>query len=268
MPDMVLLSQSKVRTFLTCRRRFELRYLHRVPWPAAPLAEKDEALLGRGQQFHELLHRHFLGLPMEAESIDDAQVRGWWRTFRQEGPRLPNGRYLPELTLTIPLGALLLNGRFDLLIIGTDTAPPTAHIYDWKTGHPRHLADLRHDWQTRLYLALIAEGGAALGHTFAPEQIHLTYWYAVAPNEPRTIAYTADWHRQNWQEISQIGQQIEQAMQTNEWPLTDNWDECRTCGFQTYCHRASQPAAADEADLEAEDTPELPSAIWLEPHLP
>ncbi|HUM72486.1 MAG TPA: PD-(D/E)XK nuclease family protein, partial [Chloroflexota bacterium] len=162
MNETLLLSRGKLTTFLECRRRFQLRYLEEAAWPAAPLAVADEARLGLGQQFHELAQRHFLGLKIESAAIQERTLRGWWLTFARFLPHLPHGRTLPELTLTIPIGRHLLHGRFDLLIIGEIDGRAFAHLYDWKTGRQPDETTLRHDWQTRLYLAMLAEGGQAL----------------------------------------------------------------------------------------------------------
>ncbi len=281
MNDALLLSRYKLITFLACRRRFQLRYLAEAAWPAAPLAVADEARLGLGQQFHQLVQRHFLGLKIEPATIDDRTLRGWWLTFERFLPQLPHGRALPELTLTIPIGQHLLHGRFDLLIIGETDGRAFAHLYDWKTGRQPDETTLRHDWQTRLYLAMLAEGGQALwgeGQTpLLPEQISLTYWYVTAPTKPHTFVYSPAWHKQNWTEIRAIVAQIEAQPNTGGvWPLTEDRAQCRVCAYQALCGRqevdtpalsATEVAVsllAGEADEETDDLLALP----LEPALP
>jgi hypothetical protein len=260
MSDSLLFSRTKFATFLACQRRFQLRYLRQLPWPDAPLSEQAEQVQGRGQQFHQLLERHFLGLPVEPNEIGDGVVRGWWLAFQSSGLRLPNGRSLPELSLTIPVAGHLLNGRFDLLI--TDNRQ--AHIFDWKTGRPQPESRLRHDWQTRLYLAMIAESGDALGAKFVPEQIAITYWYVSEPDVPRTIGYSHVEHKQNWAEIQQLVTQIESQLALDEWPLTDDWGECRVCAYQAYCGRQ----AAGTAELPPNEDEEEIITLQLEPNIP
>lgn len=268
-PSPLTLSRSRLETFLACQRRFQLRYLRRLPWPPQPLSADTEETLARGQQFHQLLERHFLGMAVEPGLIGDERVRHWWDLFQRSGLNLPEGRPfherpLPELTLTIPVGAHLLVGRFDLLILGTQDGQPFAHLFDWKTGRPRREADLRRDWQTRLYLAMLAEGGQALLEDVSPEAITITYWYAAAPDEPRTIRYDAAWHAQNWAEIQALAAQIDAQLSANEWPLTTDWILCRDCAYQVYCGRQEAGSAVPIADEDAE-----PEADWLlEPDLP
>lgn len=260
------LSRTKFAAFLACQRRFQLRYLRHLPWPDAPLSPQAALVMGRGQQFHQLLERHFLGLPVEMNEIEDGVVRGWWLAF--QGSRsisslqsaISNHSSLPELTLTIPVAGHLLNGRFDLLL----TNKQQAHIFDWKTGRPQPEHRLRHDWQTRLYLAMVAESGVALGARFAPEQIAITYWYVSEPDAPRTIHYDAAWHEQNWAEIQQLVAQIEVQLAEGEWPLTEDWGECRLCAFQAYCGRQ----AAGTAVATTDEDEEVVIRLQLEPNLP
>jgi CRISPR/Cas system-associated exonuclease Cas4 (RecB family) len=270
MNETIVLSRNKLATFLACQRRFQLRYLERQAWPEAPLAELDEERLGRGQQFHQLLQRHFLGLKVETAAIEDRTLRGWWLAFEKHKPKLPNGRLLPELSLTIPISQHLLHGRFDLLVIGEENGLPFAHIFDWKTGRPPDEATLRHDWQTRLYLAMLAEGGQALwtnSPPFHPDHIAITYWYATAPDEPITIAYNRPWHERNWAELTAVVSQIEaQLAQGGLWPLTDDWSLCRMCAYQALCGRQGAGTAVITLtdDVESDDLFEF----VLEPQLP
>jgi PD-(D/E)XK nuclease superfamily len=263
-----LLSRNKLTTFLACQRQFQLHYLERRAWPEAPLPEADEERLDRGQQFHQLVQRHFLGLSVEAAAIEDRTLRRWWLAFEQNKPELPGGRLLPELTLTIPIGSHLLHGRFDLLVIGEENGLPFAHIFDWKTGKPPDETTLRHDWQTRLYLAMLAEGGQALwanNPAIQPDHIAITYWYATAPDEPITIPYNHAWHERNWAELMALVAQIEaQLAQDGVWPLTDDWSLCRVCAYQALCGRQGAGTAVILADEETDDF----FAFHLEPELP
>ncbi|MEM7112930.1 MAG: PD-(D/E)XK nuclease family protein [Chloroflexota bacterium] len=240
----ISLSRFKLTTFLECQRRFQLRFLERLAWPLEPLSETVERSMARGQAFHQLLERHFLGLPVNVAALADGRLREWWFALQQSGIQLPNGRYLPELDLTTPLlqteeGMFLLNGRFDLLIVGTENNTPFAHLFDWKTGLPRPESELRHDWQTRLYLAMLAESGSAILGTpaLSPDQIAITYWYVSEPDEPRTIRYSQAQHDTNWADLQAIAAQISTAHASNDWPLTDNLTYCRHCAYQAYCGR-------------------------------
>lgn len=259
MTETLLLSRYKLDAFLACQRRFHLRFRRRLPWPNRPLTDRWAEVRERGEQFHQLLERHFLGLTVVAEAIEDVELRRWWSLF-QRHVKLPEGEATPERSLTVPIGGHVLNGRFDLLIL----SPQSAHIFDWKTGQPHSEADLRHDWQTRLYLAMLAEGSTALGQTYEPEQIAITYWYVNDPAAPRTIHYNQAWHKQNWADIQAIVIQIDAALTQDTWPLTEEWAHCRHCAYQAYCGRQDAGEAITN-DLE-EVTDE--ADIFLEPETP
>jgi hypothetical protein len=270
MSESIILSRTKLETFLTCQRRFTLRYRQKMAWPEQPLPLQSERLLQQGKLFHQLIERHFLGVPVEP-LVDDDRVRTWWRLFQHSEMAAINGRLLPEHTLTIPLGQHLLTGRFDLLVLEERDGEPFVHIFDWKTGHPRQKVALRQDWQTRVYLAMVMEGHAALwenGRTLPASHITLTYWYAQDAQTPITFTYSDAWHTQNWAEMTQTAEAITQALAGNQWPLTDNLAACSGCAFQVYCGRqaaSSSPTSAIDVDALP---PEDEASLFVEPDLP
>ena len=247
---MQIFSRPRLMAFLTCQRRFQLRYVAQLPWPAAPQSQSQQEATYRGQLFHQLLERHFLGLN-EPEKADIPQLRQWWATFERHGPSLPAGTRLPEISLTVPVGRHLLTGRFDLLVL----AEGEAHIFDWKTeARPRPEWALRSDWQTILYLALLVEGGVALqNRPILPDQVRLTYWFANDPAASVTIDYGPGQHQANWRQITDLIAQIDRQISNDQaWPMTDDWAECGRCAFQLYCGRqiiappAGEPTESDD----------------------
>jgi hypothetical protein len=264
----LLLSRAKLEAFLACPRRFQLRSLEHLPWPHVPDEPQSTETMERGQQFHLLMERHFLGLDIPLTTIGDAAVATWYQAFKESKLAIPNGRYLPEHRLTVPVGKHLLLGRFDLLIVGERAGEPFAHIYDWKTGKARDEHVLRQDWQTRLYLTLLAEGGAALGgngRSLKPENITLTYWYAAQPDKPRIMEYGQAEHDQNWADIQAVVAQVDESLGQDKWPLTDDLAQCRRCAYQIYCGRQ----AAGLADPPTNEDPIADEPDWLlEPDLP
>lgn len=248
--DVLTLSRYKLMTFLTCQRRFQLRYLAELPWPSAPQDGKWQTAIGQGEAFHQLAERHFLGLPL---AIADEQLRGWWDVFERFVDSLPAGKRLPELSLTVPIGSHLLTGRYDLLILGEDG---NVYIFDWKTeARPRSEAELLTDWQTTLYLAMLAESGGAFGRQISPEQIKLTYWFANAPADSVIIPYSEAMHRSNWQKMLTVVDKIDgNLLAEDEWPLTDNRETCGRCAYAVYCGRVGVPAG-EPLDWQEEPLP-------------
>lgn len=258
------LSRHHIESFLACRRRFQLRYLERLPWPSAPLTVEDELALERGTQFHQIVQRALLGLD---PTLEDGIVSAWWDGFRAFIPHLPQGGRYPELALTVPVkgtaGGHFLTGRFDLLIIGQRNGKPAAHIFDWKTSPPRDVDTLRRSWQTRFYLALLAEGGSALfGDRLAPEEISMTYWYAAEPDAPRALRYDSPQHQANWAELTAIVATIDACLKSGEWPLTDELERCRRCNYQAYNGRQE---AGDPLPLDGDEDGPIVESGTLEP---
>lgn len=262
---MLTLSRASLESFLTCQRRFELRYVQRLPWPHLPEPEATAAVMHKGEQFHQLVQRHWLGLPVVDEVLDEgpAEVRQWWDTFLRHAPRLPAGaRPLPEMTLSVGVGGHILLGRFDLLVV----EPTHLHIYDWKTGRPRPAADLRRDWQTRLYMALAVAGSTAVGlPQLAAEQVRMTYWYAREPEKSVTLRYDTAEHQRTWGEIEQVVAQIEARLAGEaRWPLTEDVATCQRCVYGPYCGRASVPALVAQILAEWREWDEAPDPVVVD----
>jgi CRISPR/Cas system-associated exonuclease Cas4 (RecB family) len=253
MEPSLILSRNKVATFTSCRRRFQLRYLQQLAWPAPPAAKRDEKARALGERFHQLLHRHFLGLPLDEEVTGDKTLHRWWEAFQAHPPSLLPGRRYPEFTLTVPAAPYLLTGRFDLLIV----SPQGAHVYDWKTeAKPRPQEELRHDLQTRFYLALLVVGSAALGQSLSPGQVGMSYWYVNAPQATVTIQYDEAWHAANWADLQKTIREI--AVLENagtQWPLTDDISHCAQCLYQVCCGRQGTAYANATWEWETEPVP-------------
>lgn len=255
----ISLSQHKLTDFLACQRRFQLRYLEQIPWPIEPLYDRDQETRELGQRFHQILQRHFLGLPVDEELAGDPKLRGWWQIFQEKGPQIPTGKLFPELSLTVPIGRHLLTGRFDLLVLGEGQV----QIFDWKTeARPPTRAKLQEALQTRFYLALAAEGGPALKQSVEPEQISLNYWYVNAPEEMVTINYSQDRHIENWAFLKEAIAELDRFIAAGgDWPLTDDLAQCRRCAYQVFCDRI-----VDSIDLKGWDLED--EGLSLEPARP
>lgn len=262
MEETFTLSRTRLADFTACRRRFQLRYMDRLPWPAAPAEEAVEESILLGQSFHRLAQRYYLGLVVDSAEIADAELqRLWWRFTRQK-PTLPSGSRYPEVSMTVPIGNHFLTGRFDLLVLGKGKA----HIFDWKTdAKARSESQLREDLQTRLYLALATEGTAGLNRRLAPEQVALTYWYVNDQESSVTFEYSQAQHDANWSYLQRLTRELEQQAAGAIWPLTDDLGHCSRCAYQIYCDR--QTERLDLSDWEPKDEAlPLGNALSLEPH--
>ena len=120
LPQSFPFSQSSLHDFETCPRRFKLRYLDRLRWPAVeaePIVEA-ERLARLGQDFHRLVQQHLIGLEVETltaylTSAED-ELRTWWQRYLAHRPEaLATATLHPELTLSAPLRDYRLLARFE-----------------------------------------------------------------------------------------------------------------------------------------------------------
>jgi CRISPR/Cas system-associated exonuclease Cas4 (RecB family) len=250
-------SQSMLQDYLDCPRRFQLRYLLQQPWPAVqsePLSEY-ERLMELGWRFHQLLRRHNMGLPEKelARTLDDAELRRWWRNYLESPPPdLPATLRRAEVTLSTPLGAHRLAARYDLL-----AADPGRRvvIVDWKTNQRRpDAAQLARRLQTRVYRYVLAAAGKDYngGAPPSPEQITMIYWFAEHPAEPEILPYDTSQFAEDEAYLSDLVATIVRhaAGPAERWALTPEEAHCRFCTYRSLCDRGVQPGPLAEFDAD------------------
>ena len=237
-PEDFQFSQANLQDAVECRRRFQLRYLLGLAWPA-PAAEpagEYEAHVRDGEAFHRLIHQHQLGLPAErltaqAEAQDEveaeAEERGvshladWWHAYLTAAPvSLPAERY-PEVTLSAPVGSHRLLAKYDLVAIEPGRR---AVIVDWKTSQHRPSSVwLAARLQTRVYRYLLVAAGASLngGQPLAPEQVEMIYWFAGYPDRPERLRYNRTQHEADGRYLTSLIAELVRAGD-DDFPLTDD----------------------------------------------
>jgi CRISPR/Cas system-associated exonuclease Cas4 (RecB family) len=261
-------SQHSLQDFSDCPRRFQLRYLLGVAWPAvkAEPIEEMERRARLGQRFHLMAHQYALGIPAEqlAKGIDDEELRRWWHNFMSAPPRgLPTGLRRAEVSLSAPLESYRLTARYDLL-----AADPGERLFivDWKTQRPRNPRHLLDKLQSVVYPYVLVEAGAAFngGQAVRPEQVAMVYWFAEFPDDPLRLDYNANQHATNHERLMALIRDIETccAEDVGTWPLTDSERKCRFCAYRSLCNRGS--VAGDLDDLDEDWEPEEPFDIDLE----
>ena len=83
-------SQASLQDFMDCRRRFQLRYLQHVVWPAVesePILE-NERYLQQGARFHHMIQQHLVGVPAESLSgfAREEDLGRWWENYLAFAP--------------------------------------------------------------------------------------------------------------------------------------------------------------------------------------
>jgi CRISPR/Cas system-associated exonuclease Cas4 (RecB family) len=258
MPEILnTLSQSSLQDYQDCPRRFELRYLQRLAYPAVETepALENEKHQREGEYFHRLVQQHLIGIPAEqvGKLANTENLQRWWSNFLDFGSLRDFRSLYPEVTLSAPLGKFRLVAKYDLIAIDKDRAT----IFDWKTYRKRPKNEWLHvRWQTRVYRALLAQAGSHLnnGSPFAPEQIEMVYWFADFPSEPARFPYKSDQFKRDWDALTKIADEIANASTTlsADFPKTDEVSKCSYCPYRSYCNRGVRAGDAADAETETE----------------
>ena len=264
--QLTTLSQSSLQDYVDCARRFQLRYLERLSYPAVESepALENEKHIQEGEYFHRLIQQHLIGIPAEhiARFANTPNLQKWWENFqndknlsglhaatRKQGE---TGKDLtglfPEATLSAPLGRYRLLAKYDLIAVKDGKAL----IYDWKTYRKRP----RNEWlaarmQTRVYRALLVQAGAHLngGKPFDPEQIEMIYWFADFPEDPARLPYTSAQFQRDWDVLLKLSEEVGTA---SSYPLTEDRHKCLFCSYRSYCERGIRAGALEQAEAEME----------------
>jgi CRISPR/Cas system-associated exonuclease Cas4 (RecB family) len=256
--QLTALSQTSLQDYVDCAKRFELRYIERLSYPAIesePTLE-NEKHQQEGEYFHKLVQQYLVGIPVEqiAKIANTPNLQRWWENFQNSenlaGLKDLPGLY-PEATLSASLGNFRLVAKYDLIAIQKDKVV----IYDWKTYRKRP----RNEWlsarmQTRVYRALLVHAGAHLnnGTSFEPEQIEMIYWFSDFPDDPARFRYTSAQYKRDWDMLVKLAEEIASA---SSYPLTDDHAKCSYCPYRSYCDRGVKAGDLDqtEAEIEADE---------------
>jgi CRISPR/Cas system-associated exonuclease Cas4 (RecB family) len=270
-PQNFQFSQSSLQDFETCRRRFELRYLERLRWPAVETepVERAERLAQRGIDFHRLVHQHLIGLDetLLSEFVQnlDPALQVWWTDYLNHRPeQLATARLYPELTLSTPVRGYRLQARFDVLARQSDG---TFLIIDWKTSLKKPARSvLARRVQTRVYPYVLANAGVALNQhqEIDPARIIMLYWYPHYPREPEEFIYSSDQLQQDERYLSDIIEQIESSARQAVFPKTSLLSSCRYCVYRSWCEREVTAGPLEELDTElaSESDVEIDALDW------
>ena len=260
-PDFAF-TQGSLQDYADCARRFELRYIKRLRFPAPEVLQEleFEQRMRQGDRFHKLAQQHCNGLPAEllARSLhDDADLARWWDNYLENGlDDLPPQRRA-EITLQTHLGGQRLLAKYDLLALQPGGA---AVIVDWKTGErlPARQA-LQWRLQTVVYRYVLARAGAHLyGGHIPPERIRMDYVYVARGGQRFSFDYSAAQLAADEARLLEIIEAVETAA---EFPLTD---QRRRCGFCTYRALCDRGEAGDLRDFEFDDEDEADEALDLD----
>ncbi len=252
-------SQNSLQDYVDCPRRFELRHLLHIQWPALqsePVLEMEHHLQ-QGSRFHQLAHQHALGMPVDQLSnlAQDSDLQRWWDNYLHTAPfnDLPVRR-LPEYTLTSSFANYRIIAKYDLLAI---EPAQRLVIIDWKTSarKPSRFR-LKERLQTRIYPFLLVEGGAYLNSSKSvqPEQVEMIYWFTDFPDQPEHFVYSRAAYQSDRAYLLQLIQEI-QDHKEGQFLNTTAESRCLFCSYRSLCNRGAQAGdwQAQEEETEQDD---------------
>lgn len=256
LPSDFQFSQGSLQDFVECGRRFQLRYLLQIAWPAVPTEPylESEEHLRLGALFHLMAQQHTLGVD-EARLTAMAQeepLATWWQSYLQHRPAL-EGVLFSEAVLATPFGQLgqrRLLAKMDLVAV----AGGRATIYDWKTSrHRPPRAWLAERLQTRVYPYLMVQAGAELndGKAVTPEQVEMVYWFTGFPDRPERFVYSTAQYAEDGALLAGLLEQAV-ALSTSDapFPLTPDESKCRFCVYRSLCNRGVVAGDVNELDFD------------------
>lgn len=239
---MLSLSQAHLTLLETCPRRFQYIFDQSLAVPPKP--ERQEAALW-GSQFHLLMQQQALGIPIDVMATASGDMTTKVDALRQQAPHLFEAESHEHLRQSEHQRILAFNGYlftviYDLIILSADAGL----VVDWKTYlKPPRKQDLARDWQTRLYLYVLAE----TSH-LSPDQLTMAYWFVRhrdaqgndLPPSDYQFAYSLQQHDQTRTHLLRLTDRLSALRQGGEFPQTDYLDRCSRCPFQIRCQRVDQ----------------------------
>jgi hypothetical protein len=264
---LIRLSQTYLNHLETCPRKFQLIYLEQL---SSPISPDQEEKLAWGKQFHLLMQQRELGLPVEPLFQADPKMWESFQAIAQAAPEIFLSNPKPatfrqaEHLRTWKIDNFLLTVVYDLLIAEENSA----QIIDWKTyPRPPVRQKVAENWQTRLYLLVLAETS-----DYLPEQLSMTYWFVESARDKSSEKYRdghRDGHRdersrssqclkfisdrqqheQTKQDLSQLLTQLQSWLKDYEngqpFPqVNENSGKCQKCQFSVICKRDLVPVGA------------------------
>lgn len=256
-------SQASLQDYVECQRRFQLRYLVKLAWPAVeaePVLE-NEKQIQIGGQFHRLIHQYLVGIDARHLSslAQGTDLQVWWQNYLRYAESIPGGQGLigsggncqVESSLTASINNFRLIAKFDaVVLIGADNNAKVV-IYDWKTSSKRPpRAWLAKRLQTRIYPYLMVRAGVSFnkGFPFIPEQIEMIFWFSNFPEDPERFNYDSSQYEQDDQYLKLLIQEID-SLSPDAFFLTNHEKICRFCTYRSLCDRGIDAGSVDEVEF-------------------
>ena len=254
----LIFHQHMIQDYLDCKRRFQLRYLQQLDWPAELTSDQIafEQHIRQGNEFHRLVQQIVLNIPEETllAGISNPDIRDWWQVFVSHFPEIAiaskrnqDFKYLAEYSIRGISGGESVFAKFDLLVVDPGNR---IWIYDWKTTQsPINPHKYLSRAQTKIYRWVLVNAGSVwnYGKPLPPERISMTYWSPSQPDDPILFQYDTEQYQADSIWLDQIIREIRSLNET-QFEKTADDSRCRFCNYRSLCHRGNKAGNSGEMD--------------------
>lgn len=236
------LNQSNLQDFSECPRRFELKVIDNISWPAAylePLSQVEQAT-EIGNKFHQLCHQFFTGIDQDSLSatISSPALKIMWENFSTFAKDIEDENRYSEIILGTPFLGHQLIAKFDLVV---KTIEGKFVIYDWKTStHKPTRTLLSQRYQTFLYPFIFVNSGKNIFNIEQthPKDVSMNYWYPMSSDPEEIFPYSDTLLSENTAHLTEIVSSIDGCINSEgTFPLTEDRKLCSKCVYRSLCER-------------------------------
>ncbi|MEB3291190.1 MAG: PD-(D/E)XK nuclease family protein [Leptolyngbya sp.] len=245
--SLVTLTQGHLKLLEICPRRLQYSYLDQLAAPEDPERLERQRW---GTRFHLAMQQRELGLSLDPLLAQNPELATAIQSLEEQAPDWfgpdsdptePAFLRQSEHRRSLGWGAYELTVVYDLLRL----TPHSGQIIDWKTYRQRpRKAQITQDWQTRLYLYVLAETT-----DLEPSQLSMTYWFVPPPSErtPKaanrpgsiTLTYSPNKHRATARDLHRLTRYLDELLAAKQFPQVEAAKgHCLHCPFALRCQRA------------------------------
>lgn len=252
LPDGFMFSSNNLQDFVECERRFQLRFMDRLVWPAVEVEPyKDyERMVEQDALFHKIVWQHLNGIPKDQITPtfeNNENIVRWWNNYlhsTNEGflkiISTQGAKRYDDITLSIPIGRFRLAARYDLLLI---LPGGKAMILEWMTGNAipdRRVLEERLQTHVAPFVLTGAASNLTGGIPIHPDQIELVYWFANQPDQLQRFSYSQSRYQDDAGYLSGLITSIDKKHEPI-FPLTPDEKRCLLCTYRSFCNRGVKP---------------------------
>lgn len=252
-------SQSNFQDFKECPRRFQLKVIDNISWPAAylePLSQLEKAT-DTGNKFHQLCHQFFSGIDSDSltKTIIDPGLKLMWENFTDFANTIQADNRHSEIILSTPFMGHQIIAKYDMVL---QTPEGKFIIYDWKTStHKPSRTLLSQRFQTFLYPYILVNAGSGIfkADQISPADISMNYWYPMSSDPEELFPYSDTLYSDNIEYLTELISEIDGLIDSGSiFPLTDELDNCSKCIYRSLCERGIHAGDLDIfSEIDQED---------------